>query len=146
MDILIYMAEETVYMTQSLTNSEELGCVSGAWCNIIQPAAGNEATIIAISSLPPSSSPMFFQPLHTQLSFSEILNPAIELAESGYPVAPLTALHWQNGSEDLAAPSNVHGRDVLLGGKAPQVGDIMKMPHLAKTLRVCDYKPADVLK
>ena len=113
--------------------------------SLIPRPPGNETTIIATTSN--SSiliSNVFPTSAHTQLSFSEILNPAIELAESGYPVAPLTALHWQNGSEDLVAPSNVHGSDMLLGGKAPRVGDIMKMPLLAKTLRVCNYKPSNL--
>ena len=78
-----------------------------------------------------------FLPPFAQLSLSDILKPAIEIAEGGFPVAPVTAFHWQSGSENLAAPSNAHGRDMLLGGRAPQAGEIMKMPLLGKTFRVC---------
>ena len=75
-------------------------------------------------------------PPSTQLSLSDILKPAIDLAEGGFPVAPVTAFHWQSGSADLAAPGNAHGRDVLLRGEAPQAGEVMRMPLLGKTFRV----------
>lgn len=68
-----------------------------------------------------------------QLSLYDILEPAIALAEEGYPVAPLTALHWERGTSDL---QTTHGGDLLLGGRAPRAGDLMKMPHLASTFRV----------
>jgi gamma-glutamyltranspeptidase/glutathione hydrolase len=70
-----------------------------------------------------------------KLSLQEILEPAIGLAEEGYPVAPLTALLWESGSCDLQATPNTHGRDLLLGGRAPGAGEIMRMPHLATTFR-----------
>ena len=71
-----------------------------------------------------------------QLSLGEILGPAVQLAEEGFPVAPVTAQLWERGSQALQAPSNTHGRDLLLGGRAPRAGEIMRMPHLASTLRV----------
>ena len=36
---------------------------------------------------------------HVQLSVGDILQPAIDLAENGYPVAPVTAHLWSLGSE-----------------------------------------------
>lgn len=66
----------------------------------------------------------------------KILEPAIQLAEEGYPVAPVTSQLWERGSCDLQAPANIHGKDLLLDGKAPRTGEIMKMPHLANTFRV----------
>ncbi len=72
-----------------------------------------------------------------QLSLSELLQPAISLAEDGFPVAPVTAHFWSNGSPDLLKPSNRHGGDMLLNGHAPKAGEIMRMPHLANTFRVC---------
>ena len=77
--------------------------------------------------------------LWSQLSLSELLAPAIGLAEEGYPVAPLAAVQWELGSPDLVAPSNTHGRDMLLSGRAPRAGDIMRMPFLAQTFRVRNF-------
>ena len=74
-----------------------------------------------------------------QLSLGEILEPAIQLAEEGFPVAPMTSQLWERGSCDLQTPSNTYGRDLLLGGRAPRAGEIMKRPHLANTFRVSLY-------
>ena len=51
-------------------------------------------------------------------------------------MAPITAHLWKAGSGDLLAPANAHGGDMLLGGRAPRAGDVMKMPHLARTFKV----------
>lgn len=77
-----------------------------------------------------------------QLSLHEILQPAIDLAESGFPVAPVAAFLWNKGSADLLRPGNSHGVDLLLNGKPPRAGEIIKMPHLAKTFRVGDCTDA----
>lgn len=74
--------------------------------------------------------------LSVQLSLLDILQPAITLAEEGYPVAPLTSLYWERSCLDLLVPSNKHGRDMLLGGRAPKAGEIMRMPYLANTFKV----------
>ncbi|XP_061193851.1 glutathione hydrolase-like YwrD proenzyme [Saccostrea echinata] len=70
-----------------------------------------------------------------KLSMLEILDPAIELAETGYPVQELTASFWNKGSYLLTDPNNRYGTDMLLNGQAPKHGEIMRMPHLANTLR-----------
>ena len=90
----------------------------------------------------------------SQLSISEILQAAVDLAENGFPVAPITAHLWNKGSPgitlhkrhwyccygnvctDLKASNNVYGRDLLLNDKAPQAGEVMTMPLLAETLKV----------
>ena len=77
-----------------------------------------------------------FIKLPTQLSLSELLQPAIDLAENGFPVAPVAAYFWEKGSPDLMKPSNRHGGDMLLSGRAPKTGEIMRMPNLAKTFKV----------
>ena len=51
-------------------------------------------------------------------------------------MAPVTSLLWERGSRDLEDEPNTHGRDLLLGGRAPRAGEVMKMPHLAETFRV----------
>ena len=81
----------------------------------------------------------FVQP---QLSLYDILEPAITLAEEGFPVAPLTSIYWDRESSDL---DNKHGGDMLLEGRAPKAGEIMRMPHLANTFRVSFIACAPVL-
>ena len=75
----------------------------------------------------------FFLP---QFSLLEILQPAIELAEHGFPVAPVAAHLWGRRSWTLTQPGNAHGTDMLLNGRAPKAGEIMRMPLLAKTFKV----------
>ncbi|BFZ03112.1 hypothetical protein BsWGS_06151 [Bradybaena similaris] len=70
-----------------------------------------------------------------KLSLSEILKPAIEMAEVGFPVQELTAAFWARGAPNLQRKDNIHGCDLLLNGKAPRNGDLMRNPHLAKTLK-----------
>ncbi len=67
------------------------------------------------------------------LSLKEVLAPAIELAEEGFPVAPLTALSWARGVRQLR--SGPHGDEMLLNGEAPKAGEIMRNPTLANTFR-----------
>ena len=66
----------------------------------------------------------------------EILQPAITLAEEGFPVAPVASHGWNAGSAELLRPGNTHGRDLLLDGRAPTAGEVMRMPLLANTFRV----------
>ena len=43
------------------------------------------------------------------------------------------------GSCWLKQSDNVHGTDLLIDGRAPRHGEIMKMPKLAQTFKVCYY-------
>ena len=57
-------------------------------------------------------------------------------------MAPVAAHHWASGAAELQRPDNPHGQDLLMGGgAAPSPGDIIKMPHLAQTFRVCHHPP-----
>jgi gamma-glutamyltranspeptidase/glutathione hydrolase len=63
----------------------------------------------------------------------QVLQPAIELAESGFPVSPVTAYHWEISAPQLRGP----GKASLLNpeGRAPAAGEIQKNPDLAATFR-----------
>ncbi len=67
------------------------------------------------------------------MSLKEVLAPAIELAEKGFPVAPFTAMAWKR-SEQLIK-KGPYGDEILLNGEAPKEGEIMKNPTLGKTFR-----------
>ena len=68
------------------------------------------------------------------VSLKEIFDPAIRLAEEGYPVSEIVAYSWAK-SEKLLQQTSDNGNDMLRNGKAPKAGEIMKMPILAKTFR-----------
>ncbi|MBM3127046.1 MAG: gamma-glutamyltransferase [Chloroflexi bacterium] len=71
---------------------------------------------------------------HGTMPMSEILVPAIELAEKGFPVAPTTAYFWQRGAErQLKAALN--GRELTLDGRGPHAGELFRNPGLARTFR-----------
>jgi gamma-glutamyltranspeptidase len=53
------------------------------------------------------------------MSLREVLEPAVQLAEEGFPVSMLTADSWENGSSLLK--NGPYGDQMLLNGKAPKV-------------------------
>ena len=69
-----------------------------------------------------------------RLPMSEVLAPAIHLAQQGFPVAPLTAHFWARGAERQLkfAPG---GLELTIEGRAPRPGEIFRNPGLARTLR-----------
>ena len=69
------------------------------------------------------------------LSLSEILAPALRLAEEGFPVAPLTSYFWQRGAERQLRHA-LNGQELTLAGRGPNPGEIFTNPGLARTLRV----------
>lgn len=70
---------------------------------------------------------------HGSLERSEVFRPAIELAEDGFPVAPLTAYFWGRGVRQLQ--SGPYGTEMLLDGQAPKAGQLMRNPTLGRTFR-----------
>jgi gamma-glutamyltranspeptidase/glutathione hydrolase len=71
---------------------------------------------------------------HGSLALSELLEPAIELAEDGYPVAPTAAFIWNLGVEGQLA-TNPGGAELLIDGRAPRAGEIFRNPTLARRMR-----------
>lgn len=69
-----------------------------------------------------------------RLSLSRVLEPAIRLAEVGFPVSPLTAYFWQRGVETQLRKA-LNGMELTLEGRAPRAGEIFRNPGLARTLR-----------
>ncbi|XP_077979526.1 glutathione hydrolase-like YwrD proenzyme [Glandiceps talaboti] len=69
------------------------------------------------------------------LTLAQILDPAIKLAETGYPVNVLSALSWKNSEGLFTNPANRHGHEMLLNGAAPKAGQIMFLQNMAATFR-----------
>ena len=71
---------------------------------------------------------------HGRLPLADVFEPAIRMAEQGFPVAPLTAEFWQSGVERQLsrAPG---GQELMLDGRAPRAGELFRNPGLARTLR-----------
>ncbi|XP_053166639.1 glutathione hydrolase-like YwrD proenzyme [Hemicordylus capensis] len=70
-----------------------------------------------------------------KLSMGQILQPAIELAEKGFPVSEITSYHWKQNVHALQTPGNIHGKDLLIDGKAPDHGQVFCNPFLANTFK-----------
>jgi gamma-glutamyltranspeptidase/glutathione hydrolase len=67
------------------------------------------------------------------LSLSEVLKPAIQYARDGYPVSDIISHYWSRGMAKLSRyPS---GKEMMLNGRAPKAGDIMRLPELANSLQ-----------
>jgi gamma-glutamyltranspeptidase / glutathione hydrolase len=63
-------------------------------------------------------------------SLGALLEPAIALAEEGFPVCEVAAGMWR-ASEPELAPSPDAARTYLPGGRAPRAGEIFRNPDLA---------------
>ena len=67
------------------------------------------------------------------LSLADALTPAIDYAENGFPVSDIIGFQWRQQEDKLAAlPS---GQEMLVNGRAPREGEVMRLPTLARTLR-----------
>jgi len=71
---------------------------------------------------------------HGTLPMSQILAPAINLAENGFPVAPITAHFWERGAGRQLA-SALNGHELTIDGRAPKAGEIFSNTGLARTFR-----------
>ncbi|XP_066455227.1 glutathione hydrolase-like YwrD proenzyme [Eleutherodactylus coqui] len=70
-----------------------------------------------------------------KLSLEEILQPAIDLAEFGFPVSEVCAFQWNSTADKLQASNNKFGADLLINGKPPQHGQLFRNPSLANTFK-----------
>ena len=68
------------------------------------------------------------------LSFEQLLAPAIQHAENGFPVSEIIAAGWQGGSKRISEwPDSA--KTYLPDGRAPKVGELFRNPYLAASYR-----------
>jgi len=67
------------------------------------------------------------------LSFAQVLQPAIELAENGYPISETRARAIENAQKILKYPTTA--KIYRPNGAVPRPGEIFKNPDLASTLK-----------
>jgi len=72
-----------------------------------------------------------------KLPFSDLMAPAIEIAERGYAVPVIVQSKWRMASEvaDLVAQPGF-AEAFLPRGRAPEVGELFRFPGAARTLRL----------
>lgn len=75
-----------------------------------------------------------------KLPRGQVLAPAIELAHEGFPVAPQTALLWQNAAARGQLASAVNGQELTINGRGPKPGEIFRNPGLAKALTLIAFE------
>ena len=68
------------------------------------------------------------------MGLDALLAPAIELAEGGFPVSERIAAAWR-ASERLLAGDPAARRHLLLDGRAPREGEVMRLPAMGRSLR-----------
>jgi gamma-glutamyltranspeptidase / glutathione hydrolase len=69
-----------------------------------------------------------------RLPLTEVLAPAIQLAEQGFPVAPITSYFWRRGAERQLRQA-LNGGELTIDGRGLNPGEIFRNPGLARTLR-----------
>ncbi|KAI7926364.1 gamma-glutamyltranspeptidase [Pyricularia oryzae] len=79
-----------------------------------------------------------------KLTMADILKPAIELGEKGYPVSEITSIaatQWRESEKRIREASPNYSEmlkadpDAPGGCRAPKAGEIIKLPNLARTFR-----------
>lgn len=71
---------------------------------------------------------------HGRLPLAEVLAPAIEYAEHGFPVSEIIARGWKLAEPKLAAHPDA-ARTYLPEGRAPRAGECFRQPGLARSLQ-----------
>jgi gamma-glutamyltranspeptidase / glutathione hydrolase len=78
---------------------------------------------------------------HGRMTLRQVLADAIHHASEGYPVAPVFGASWAASTDFLR--NSPHTEQYLPNGNAPQVGQIVRLPDLARTLQAIADGGAD---
>lgn len=77
-----------------------------------------------------------------KIPMNEVLNPAINYAENGFPLTDLIAYYWGRSAFLKQFPG--FEETFMPGGEAPKKGEIFKNPYLANTLKLIAEQGRDV--
>jgi gamma-glutamyltranspeptidase / glutathione hydrolase len=80
---------------------------------------------------------------HGTMTLAQVLQPAIEYAERGFPVTEIIATDWQEGEQHKGNPD--FAATFLPNGKALEAGDIFTNKNLAATLKLIAKEGRDVM-
>ncbi|HUX36924.1 MAG TPA: gamma-glutamyltransferase family protein [Rectinemataceae bacterium] len=80
---------------------------------------------------------------HGRLPPTRVFAPAIELAEEGFPVAPVTSWFWKRGADRQLAAA-INGGELTIDGRGPEPGEFFRNSGLASTLRLVAEKGPSV--
>ena len=69
------------------------------------------------------------------MTLADVLKPAIDHAENGFPVSPQISLAWQ-GSVGLLSHHPDSAKTYLIDGRAPRPGEMFYQPNITRTLRL----------
>jgi len=70
-----------------------------------------------------------------RMSLGDVLAPAIQYAFEGYPLTEWIGSGWKLMESRLLGPPQPSGNEFLVDGKAPEVGDLVRLPTLGETLK-----------
>ena len=79
------------------------------------------------------------------ISLAEALQPAIRLAEEGFPVSPIIARQWAIEVEKLQQDEGARTTYVVDGRRAPAAGEWFRNPDFAASLRMIAEQGSDAL-
>ena len=78
-----------------------------------------------------------------RLPLGDVLSPAIQLADEGFPVSEITAARVGERRERCCAPTPEAARVYLPDGRAPRAGEMFRNPDLAATYRALALEGRD---
>ncbi len=76
------------------------------------------------------------------MKLADVLDPAINYAENGFPVMEKTAEDW-NAEVPRLKQNQAAAANYLIDGRAPRAGEIFRQPNLARTLRTLAHGGRD---
>ncbi len=82
---------------------------------------------------------------HGTISLSDALEPAIRMAEQGFPASPVIVDFWEGAQEMLRRDEGASATFLIDGERAPRVGEWFGNPDFARTLRRIAEGGPDVL-
>jgi gamma-glutamyltranspeptidase/glutathione hydrolase len=120
---------------------------SGVWpasadARALVAAGAREVPELGWPSVTVPGAPAAWRDLHRRfgrLPFAELVAPALQYAEQGFPVSPVTAQYWQLGAQRFLGQSDPAlagwGEVFAPQGSVPQTGQVFRSPGHAAALR-----------